>query len=102
MNDPQVSTLRGKVGVVRDESFPPTSAAVEIVTADGQTHRVSQKAARGSAENPMSDNALEAKLRAAARDAIPGHDISPLIAAIWDLDNKQDVSRLATLAVPRQ
>jgi 2-methylcitrate dehydratase PrpD len=102
VNDSQISTLRGKVSVVRDESFSTTAAAVEITTSDGKTYRASQTAARGSADNPMTDGELEAKLRAAAQRAMPGQDVSPLISAIWDLDNAKDISRLAALVVPRQ
>jgi 2-methylcitrate dehydratase PrpD len=101
VNDAEVAALRGKVQVVRDETFPTTSAAAEITTADGKVHKVAQHAARGSADNPMSDADLEAKLRMAAKDAIPGHDMAPLIAAIWQLDEAGDISGLAPLTVPR-
>jgi 2-methylcitrate dehydratase PrpD len=101
VNDPKVSALRGKVSMRRNEAFATTSAAADITTADGKVHKVSQHAARGSAENPMSDADLEAKLRTAAADAIPGQDIAPLIAAIWQLDKSEDISGLAPLTVPR-
>ena len=101
VNDPNVLALRGKVTVLRDEAFPTTSAAVEITTADGKVRTVAQAAARGSADNPMSDKDLEDKLRTAAASAIPGHDIEPLIEAIWQLDMREDISGLAPLSTPR-
>jgi 2-methylcitrate dehydratase PrpD len=101
VNDPAVLTLRGKVEVVRDESFATVAAAVAITTADGKTHKLLQPAARGSDANPMSDKDLEEKLRTAAAGWNPRHDIAPLIEAIWQLDNSEDVSELAMLAVPR-
>ena len=101
VNDPAVRALRGKVSVVRDESFANIAAAVEITTADGKTHQVAQKAARGSEANPMSDKDLEDKLRNAAAMAIPHNDISPLIDAIWQLDAGAPISGLAALTVPR-
>jgi len=101
VNDAAVAALRGKVQVVRDEAFKPTSAAVEITTADGKVHKLMQAAARGSADNPMSDRDLEDKLRMAAQTAIPGKDVAPLIAAIWQLDGSDDISGLAPLSVPR-
>jgi 2-methylcitrate dehydratase PrpD len=100
VNDPAVAALRGKVQVRRDETFKTTSAAAEIVTADGRVHKVTQRAARGSAENPMRDQDLEDKLRMAAKDAIPGKDVAPLIEAIWQLDRSEDISGLAPLTVP--
>ncbi|HUC50571.1 MAG TPA: MmgE/PrpD family protein [Xanthobacteraceae bacterium] len=101
VNDPKIVALRGKVKVLRDETFATTSAAAEIVTADGKTHKVMQHAARGSAENPMSDQDLAGKLALAAKGAIPDNDVMPLIEAIWQLDGAEDISGLAPLTVPR-
>ncbi len=100
VSDSEIAALRGGIHVVRDETFKTTSAAVEITTRDGRVHKVAQHAARGSADNPMSDADLEAKLRMAAMDAIPGQDVAPLIAAIWQLDKSEDISGLAPLTVP--
>ena len=52
VNDPRVQALRGKVEIVRDESFATIAAAVEIATADGKLHKLSQPAARGSELKP--------------------------------------------------
>jgi 2-methylcitrate dehydratase PrpD len=101
VRDPRVLALRRKVEVLRDSGFSTIAAAVEITTADGKTHRTSQAAARGSDVNPLDDDDLEAKLRLAAAGWDQRHDIAPLIEAIWALDKRADVSRLASLAVPR-
>jgi 2-methylcitrate dehydratase PrpD len=101
VNDPAVLALRGKVEVVQDEKFATVAAEVAIETADGKTHRLAQLAARGSKTNPMSDQDIEEKLRAAAAEAIPRNDIAPLIVAIWDLDKSPDTSSLAAITVPR-
>ena len=63
-------------------------------------HRLSQTAARGSDVNPMSDPDLEQKLKTAA--AALSLDVTPLIDAIWELEASTDVSRLASLAVPKE
>ena len=76
-------------------------AGAGIATAGGKTHRLSQQAARGSDVNPLDDADLEQKLRTAAADWEPRQDIVPLIDAIWTLDTSADVSKLASLAVPR-
>lgn len=99
--DPNVAALRAKVEVVRDSSFSTIAAAVDIATADGQVHRLSTQAARGSDVNPMSDRDLEAKLRHAAAAWNPGHDIQPLVDAIWTLDQSPDVAGLCALTVPK-
>jgi 2-methylcitrate dehydratase PrpD len=102
VRDPAVVALRSKVEIVRDEALSTIAAAVDITTADGKVHRITQSAARGSDANPMSDADLEAKLRKAAADWDSRHDIAPLIEAIWELDRSADVSALASLAVPAQ
>ena len=92
VRDPEVTALRSKVEVLRDESFSTIAAAVEITTADGKVHKLSQTAARGSDVNPLADADLEAKLRTAAAGWDPRHDVTPLIDAIWALDQSADVS----------
>jgi 2-methylcitrate dehydratase PrpD len=101
VNDPAVRALRGKVEVLRDEKYPTIAAAVEITTANGETHYLVERAARGSDTNPMSDRDLEDKLRDAAASWDLRHDISPLIGAIWQLDRNEDVAKLAQMTVPR-
>jgi len=101
VNDPAIAALRGKVEVVRDESFSTVSSAVTITTADGKTFELKQPAARGSDDNPMSDRDLEDKLRDAAAGWNPRHDVAPLIEAIWTIDNSADIATLAALTVPR-
>ncbi|HEX4297950.1 MAG TPA: MmgE/PrpD family protein, partial [Devosia sp.] len=100
VRDPKVLALRSKVEVVRDPAFSTIAADVDITTADGTIHRMSQSAARGSDVNPMSDTDLEDKLRKAAAGWEPRHDVVPLIDAIWALDGAEDVSALTSLAVP--
>ena len=70
-------------------------------TADGKIHQMSQAAARGSDVNPLADSDLEEKLRTVAAGWDPGYDTRPLIDAIWALEQSADVSKLASLAVPR-
>jgi 2-methylcitrate dehydratase PrpD len=101
VNDPAVAALRGKVEVTRDAGIATIAAMVEIAAADGRLHKLSQTAARGSDLNPMTDQDLEDKLRTAAAGWNPRHDVTPLIEAIWALDNSEDVAKLAALTVPR-
>jgi 2-methylcitrate dehydratase PrpD len=101
VRDAKVLALRSRVEVLRDTAFSTIAAVVEITTADGKTHKLSQPAARGSDVNPMSDRDLEDKLRVAASGWDSRHDIAPLIDAVWALDKSADVSGLASLAVPR-
>jgi 2-methylcitrate dehydratase PrpD len=99
--DPRVEALRRKVEVLRDESISTIAAAIDVSTADGAVYYLNQSAARGSDANPMSDKDLEQKLRTVATTWNPRHDVTPLIDAVWALDKSEDLSRLASLAVPR-
>jgi 2-methylcitrate dehydratase PrpD len=101
VRDPAVQALRSKVEVKREESFSTIAAAVEITTADGRTHQLTQHAARGSDTNPLSDGDLEEKLRMTATGWNPKFDVAPLIEAIWTLDRCADVSGLVAMTVPR-
>ncbi|WP_298259249.1 MmgE/PrpD family protein [Bradyrhizobium sp.] len=101
VQDPEVSALRSKVEVLRDERFSTVAASVEITTADGQTFKLEQSAARGSDANPLSDRDLEEKLRTAAAVWDPHYDAAPLIEAIWGIETSADVSKLVSLTVPR-
>jgi 2-methylcitrate dehydratase PrpD len=100
VQDPRVQALRRKVSVAGDAGIATVAAKVDITTADGAVHKLTQSAARGSDDNPMSDRDLEEKLRDAAAGWNPRHDIAPLIEAIWRVDQSDDVSKLAAMTVP--
>jgi 2-methylcitrate dehydratase PrpD len=93
--DGAVIEMRRRITVVRDPAIPVSAAEVALTTTDGKTHRLSTRTV-----NPMSDRALEDKLRAAAEIWRPGHDATPLIDAIWALDRSADASRLLALTLP--
>ncbi len=99
--DPAVIEMRRKVEVTRDPAISTIAADVDLWTTDGTKHSLSTSAARGSPSNPMSDRDIEDKLRTIAADWRSGHDVEPLIEAIWALDRSADVSTLAALTVPR-
>ena len=81
------------VGVGRDHTL--------FATADGKVHKLHQRAARGSDNNPMTDRDLEDKLREAAAHVIPRNDIAALIESIWTLDACPDIASLPALTVPQ-
>ncbi len=99
--DPAVIDMRRKVEVIRDPAIATIAAEVELWTKDGKKHSLSTPAARGSPSNPMSDTDIEDKLRTVADVWRPGHDVGPLIDAVWTLEESSDVSTLLALTVPR-
>ena len=98
VRDERVRALRQRVTVVSDDSVPTVAAQVRLTLADGSIHEFTQSAARGSDANPLSDTDLEAKLRSAAAEWNSAFDCEPLIAAIWALDQNDDVSGLTKMA----
>jgi 2-methylcitrate dehydratase PrpD len=102
VRDPNVLALRDRIEVIRDPAFSTIAVAVEITTADGKIHKLSQSAARGSDASPMSDADIEDKLRKVAAGWEPRHNVAPLIDVSWTLDKSADVSALASLAVARK
>ena len=99
VNDPAVSAMRRRIEVASAAGLSTIAAEMDFVTADGRTHTLSTQAARGSAANPLKDSEIEDKLRIEAASWKPGHDIQPLIDAVWALDKSDDASSLAALAV---
>jgi 2-methylcitrate dehydratase PrpD len=100
VNDPAVAAMRRKVEVAAKDGMSTIAAEIDFVTADGQTHSVSTEAARGSAANPLKDAEIEEKLRIEADSWQKGHDIRPLIDAVWEVDRCEDVSSVLKLAIP--
>jgi 2-methylcitrate dehydratase PrpD len=101
VNDPAVLAMRRKIEVSSDPTISTIAVEMDFWTTDGGKHGVSTQAARGSSSNPLSDKEIEEKLRAEATSWRPGHDIQPLIDAVWALDASGDVSNLAAMTVPR-
>jgi 2-methylcitrate dehydratase PrpD len=101
VRDPQFAALRGKVTVRPDERFDTDAAAVAIATADSKLHQLSQRHARGSTLNPMTERELEDKLRHIAAAWNPRHDIEPLLDAIRRLETCANAADVAALTVPR-
>jgi len=98
--EPAVSAMRRKVEVAAASHLSTIAAELDIVTSDGRTHVLATRAARGSAANPLKDDEIEDKLRSEAATWQNGHDIQPLIDAVWSVDRSEDVSTLLKLAVP--
>jgi 2-methylcitrate dehydratase PrpD len=99
VNDPAVSAMRRRIEVASVADLSTIAAEMDLVTADGSKHTLSTRAARGSAANPLKDGEIEDKLRIEAASWKPGHDIQPLIDAVWALDRSEDASTLAALAI---
>ena len=98
--DPAVMRLRERVSADADASLREDAARVKVVLADGRSFERHIDHATGSADNPLSDGALDAKFRALAEGVLPGKRAESLLAKCRAVADLGDVAELARLAVP--
>jgi 2-methylcitrate dehydratase PrpD len=100
VHDPAVARLRGKVTAEADASLREDEARVKIVLVDGQSWERHVEHAAGSTGNPLSDQALDAKFRALAAEALPADRAEKLLERCRSVSDLADASEIARLAVP--
>ena len=100
--DPELRSLGARVRFADDDRMPVGSASVSIHFSEGSAVTATIDAARGSLEAQMSDAEIEAKLRDACAYGRCKIDPSPLIDAVWAIDETTDVGSVFSLASPEQ
>jgi 2-methylcitrate dehydratase PrpD len=95
--DPEVAALRDNVSVRTDESLGKDQAWAAVVTRNGDRYEHQVVHASGTADNPMSDAAIEAKFLANAVPVIGQERASRIRDAVWQLDRLGDVRDLLVL-----
>ncbi len=91
---PAVLALRSKVELKRDSTVGVEEAHVTVRSKSGASHAKHVPHLRGSLQCPMSDGELEAKFIDQAAVGAPGVDARALIAALWRIEELDDVARL--------
>jgi 2-methylcitrate dehydratase PrpD len=94
--DPAVAALRRKVKAVADETLRKDEAYA-VITVGGKRHEVHIPHASGTADNPMSDAAIEAKFMANATPVIGRERAERARDFVWSLERQADVRELAAL-----
>jgi len=94
--DPAVTALRRKVKPVADETLRKDEAYASILVGN-QRHEVHIAHASGTADNPMSDAAIEAKFLANATPAIGADRAGRARDLVWALEKQPDVRTLIAL-----
>jgi len=94
--DPVVAALRGKVKAVADESLGKDEAYAAIVVG-GTRHEAHVAHASGTAANPMSDAAIEAKFLANATPVIGAERARAVCGRVWTLEKLLDMRELIAL-----
>jgi 2-methylcitrate dehydratase PrpD len=94
--DPAVAALRRKVKAQADDSLRKDEAYAAITVA-GKRHEVHIAHASGTAGNPMSDAAIEAKFLANAAPVIGRERAERARDFVWSLEQRPDVQELIAL-----
>ena len=99
--DPEMLALRAKVDLHGDDALvtpaSPRQAIVEVTTTDGATYLDHVVAVRGTMENPMTTEEVEAKARDLLTPPLGAGKAERLIAAVRDLEQVRDVRELRSL-----
>ena len=98
---PDLAALRARTRAELDATLPTGAARVCIATKDGQRAEACVLHARGSAERPLADADLEAKLRSLADAGGSGCDAEAIIARLWALDTARDSRSFIALLAGR-
>jgi 2-methylcitrate dehydratase PrpD len=94
--DPLVAALRGKVTAHADETLGKDEAYA-VIAAGNTRHEIHIRHAGGTAENPMSDTAIEGKFLANATPVIGPSRAERARDLVWSLDKQPDVRELIGL-----
>lgn len=95
--DPQVVSLRDKVNVQAVETFGRDEAHVSVSLYDGTCFEVHIAHASGTHQNPMTDEAIEAKFMANAQPIIGLERCQNLVKKVASLEDCLDVNELMAL-----
>lgn len=96
LKDPRIWDLLGKIKVVADPEidglFPGVKRArVTITDLKGDTHTAQVDHAKGSPQNPMSDNEIISKFRANAAEVLSPEQQDKVIDLTWKFDEIEDL-----------
>jgi 2-methylcitrate dehydratase PrpD len=94
--DPRLAPIRGRVSVTVDESLRKDQAHVRISSDEG-CQEIFIDHASGTAENPMTDSALEAKFHANADPAVGPERAAALRDLVWRLESLARAGELPAL-----
>jgi 2-methylcitrate dehydratase PrpD len=94
VHDATVTALRARTRALLDRASPRGAATATVRTTDGRTLVATVVHARGSAEDPLSDQELAAKLHDLADYGGFSGTVDDIIAAVWQLDSAASTDAL--------
>jgi len=100
VDDPEVAGLRDRVTIQTDEAVRKDEAWIRITLRDGRVLERHVEHCTGSRDNPMSQEALEAKFRSLAEPVLGPRGADRVVGLVRGLDELADVGELARATVP--
>jgi 2-methylcitrate dehydratase PrpD len=98
LHDPAVARVMARVVAEADPSLGVGAAGMTVQLGDGRVLEEHVAAARGTAENPLTRDEVEAKFRRLAEVILPAERVTRLAAPLRGLADLPDVAELAALA----
>ncbi len=97
LRDPAIARVMARVVAEADASLPICAARMTVRLADGRAVEERVAAARGTPENPLAREEVEAKFRRLAEVVLPAERVERLRTALGGLADLPDVGELAAL-----
>ena len=97
MSDPAVLAIRERIELVSDAELPRRQGIVTVTTAAGAEHTRHTPHVRGTANNPMSRNEVDAKVADLMAPVLGEAQTRKLIDRIWDIEAVGNVRELRPL-----
>jgi 2-methylcitrate dehydratase PrpD len=100
LHDPAVAHVMKRVALEPDASLGIGAASMTLRLADGRALEEHVSAARGTAENPLRRDELEAKFQRLAEVVLPPERVARLVVTLRRLPELLDMADLVSLAAP--
>ena len=97
VHDPAIVALRAKAKARLDAGSPQGAATATVRTVDGRILTSTVLHARGSTEQPLTDQDIEAKVRDLAEHGHFKGEIDDVIATVWRLETMATIDPLIVL-----
>jgi len=101
VHNPDVAAFRGKVVARLDAGSPRGAATATVRLHDGRSFSATVLHAKGSSEQPLSDQEIEAKVRDSAGHGGFSGDVDAIIAAAWGVTEMPGIGSLMQAVTAR-